>query len=57
MILQKATSHCKQKFPYLPILIVLALNAKVSLMVDQVGDAVPLEELGRLTASLPHAYT
>jgi hypothetical protein len=38
-----------------PVFEVLALDAEVSLVVDKVGDAVPLEELGRLTTPLPYA--
>ncbi len=38
-----------------PVFEVLALDAEVSLVVDKVGDAVPLEELGRLSAPLPYA--
>ncbi len=38
-----------------PVFEVLALDAEVSLVVDKVGDAVPLEELGRLPTTLPYA--
>jgi hypothetical protein len=38
-----------------PVFEVLALDAEVSLVVDKVGDAVPLEELGCLPTPLPYA--
>jgi hypothetical protein len=38
-----------------PVFEVLALDAEVSLVVDEVGDAVPLEELGCLPTPLPYA--
>ena len=41
----------------LPELEVLTLYAKVLLMVDQVGNVLPAEEVGGVTASLPYTDT
>ena len=36
------------------VLVVLALDAEEPLVVDQVGDVLPLEELGGQHVALPH---